>query len=75
MVEQSTFFADRCQWFTSLVSKKDNLQPLARILRKAKVAETKVIDMAQGQKTSRFVAWTFKAPNQRSAGFFRKPPG
>ncbi len=66
MVEQSMEFSDQCLWFTSLVSKKDNLQPLHRILGKAKVAEYKVVDMAQGQKTSRFIAWTYMKANQRT---------
>ncbi|OSP53622.1 23S rRNA (adenine(1618)-N(6))-methyltransferase RlmF [Pseudoruegeria sp. SK021] len=69
MVEQSMEFADQCLWFTSLVSKKDNLQPLNRILRKAKVADFKVIEMAQGQKTSRFIAWTYMNRNQRPMFF------
>ncbi len=67
MVEQSTEFAQQCLWFTSLVSKKDNLQPLHRILGKARVAEYKVVEMAQGQKTSRFIAWTYIKKNQRSS--------
>ena len=66
MVEQSMEVADQCLWFTSLVSKKDNLQPLQRILGKAGVAEVKVVEMAQGQKTSRFVAWTYARKSQRS---------
>jgi 23S rRNA (adenine1618-N6)-methyltransferase len=66
MVKQSMECADQCLWFTSLVSKKDNLQPLYRILRKAKVADFKVVDMAQGQKTSRFIAWTYIQKTQRS---------
>jgi 23S rRNA (adenine1618-N6)-methyltransferase len=66
MVEQSMEFAGQCLWFSSLVSKKDNLQPLSRILRKAKVAEFKVVEMAQGQKTSRFIAWTYIKESQRS---------
>ena len=65
MIEQSMEFADQCLWFTSLVSKKDNLQPLYRILGKARVADYKVVEMAQGQKTSRFIAWTYKKRNQR----------
>ena len=69
MVEQSIEFAEQCLWFTSLVSKKDNLQPLSRILEKAKVANFKVIEMAQGQKTSRFVAWTYVKENQRPLFF------
>jgi len=66
MVEQSTEFAEQCLWFTSLVSKKDNLQVLRRILGKAKVADFKVVEMAQGQKTSRFIAWTYIKKSQRS---------
>jgi 23S rRNA (adenine1618-N6)-methyltransferase len=66
MVEQSLDFAEQCLWFTSLVSKKDNLQPLDRILGKAGVADFKVVEMAQGQKTSRFIAWTYRAKDQRA---------
>jgi 23S rRNA (adenine1618-N6)-methyltransferase len=65
MVEQSIEFADQCLWFTSLVSKKDNLQPLHRILKKARVTDFRVVEMAQGQKTSRFIAWTFMKKKQR----------
>jgi|TARA_B110000116_G_scaffold243965_1_gene234104 23S rRNA (adenine1618-N6)-methyltransferase len=65
MIEQSIEFADQCLWFSSLVSKKDNLKPLCKLLEKAKVAERKVIDMAQGKKVSRFIAWTFIEKNQR----------
>ncbi len=67
MVEQSMEYADQCLWFTSLVSKTDNLSPLHRILGKAKVADYQVIEMAQGQKTSRFIAWTYIKRSQRSA--------
>ena len=65
MIEQSMIFADQCLWFTCLVSKKDNLKPLYRLLRRAKVVEFKVVEMAQGQKTSRFIAWTFYPERQR----------
>ncbi|GAA6191606.1 23S rRNA (adenine(1618)-N(6))-methyltransferase RlmF [Phaeobacter sp. NW0010-22] len=66
MVEQSIEFADQCLWFTSLVSKKDNLQPLSRILKRARVADYKVVEMAQGQKTSRFIAWTYTRKKHHS---------
>ena len=65
MVSESKEFSQQCLWFTSLVSKKDNLQPLQRILKKAKVADFKVVEMAQGQKTSRFIAWTYVEKSQR----------
>jgi 23S rRNA (adenine1618-N6)-methyltransferase len=35
-------------------------------LAKAKVADFKTVDMAQGQKTSRFIAWAYIKRNQRS---------
>lgn len=70
MIEQSKPFADQCLWFSSLVSKKDNLAPLQRVLKRARVADFEVVDMAQGQKTSRFVAWTFVTRHQR-ASFFK----
>jgi 23S rRNA (adenine1618-N6)-methyltransferase len=66
MIDQSMAFANQCLWFTTLVSKKDNLQPLNRILGKAKVADFKVVEMAQGQKVSRFVAWTYVKKSKRS---------
>jgi 23S rRNA (adenine1618-N6)-methyltransferase len=66
MVEQSIEFADQCLWFTSLVSKKDNLQPLHRILNNARVTDYRVVEMAQGQKTNRFIAWTYMKKKQRS---------
>jgi 23S rRNA (adenine1618-N6)-methyltransferase len=66
MIEQSAEFAVQCRWFTSLVSKKDNLRPLYKILGKAKVADFRTVEMAQGQKTSRFIAWTYMGKRQRS---------
>lgn len=66
MIEQSMNFAGQCLWFTCLVSKKDNLKPLSKLLKKAKVVEFKVVEMAQGQKTSRFIAWTYYPERQRS---------
>ncbi|MEM5543164.1 23S rRNA (adenine(1618)-N(6))-methyltransferase RlmF [Sulfitobacter sp. AS92] len=66
MVAESMDFAKQCLWFTSLVSKKDNLQPLHRILGKARVADYKVVEMAQGQKTSRFIAWTYFKKKHRT---------
>lgn len=59
MIDESTEFANQCLWFTTLVSKKENLPPLERHLRKIKVADYKIVNMAQGQKISRFIAWTF----------------
>ena len=59
MIAQSIEFGGQCLWFSSLVSKKESLKPLYAALKKAGVEESRTIDMAQGQKVSRFIAWTF----------------
>ncbi len=59
MVDQSVEFSSRCLWFTSLVSKKENLPAIYWALKQTKVKDVRTIDMSQGQKSSRFVAWTF----------------
>ncbi len=47
------------RWFTSLISKSASLPGIYRALNKAGVSESRTIEMAQGQKKSRIVAWTF----------------
>lgn len=59
MIEESTSIADQCLWFSSLVSKSASLPFVYSALKTAGVARAKTIEMAQGQKISRFVAWTF----------------
>jgi len=59
MIEESTFFSGQCLWFTSLVSKKTTLPSLYQSLKKNKAMDVKTIEMSQGQKVSRIVAWTF----------------
>lgn len=59
MINESKKFQQQVLWFTCLVSKKDNLSQLKLSLKKAKVSHVKVINMTQGQKISRFIAWTF----------------
>ena len=65
MIEQSAAFAEQCLWFSSLISKKDHLPVLRQLLKKAGAVEVTTIDMAQGQKTSRFIAWSFLDKKQR----------
>lgn len=59
MIEESIEFKTQCLWYSTLVSKKDNIPGIYRSLLKAKALDIKIIDMAQGQKRSRIVAWTF----------------
>jgi len=65
MIFESVKYAKQVLWFTTLVSKKDNLASIYRTLQKVNAAEIKTIDMAQGQKNSRIVAWTFLTETQK----------
>lgn len=59
MIEESLEFKHQVQWFTTLVSKDENLPALKSLLKKASVKSSKVVEMGQGQKKSRFLAWSF----------------
>jgi 23S rRNA (adenine1618-N6)-methyltransferase len=59
MIEQSKQYATQCIWFTTLISKAENLPGVYRALKKVNALQVKTIEMAQGQKKSRMVAWTF----------------
>jgi len=59
MIRESQRFSASCLWFSTLVSKESNLKNIYEALRKVRVAEVKTIPMAQGNKTSRIVGWTF----------------
>ena len=65
MIYESAHFETQCLWFTVLVSKKENLKPLYNHLKKVKAFDVKTIDMEQGNKTSRFIAWTFLDEGQQ----------
>ena len=70
MIYESAKYPMQCLWFTTLVSKKENLSSLYKTLSKVNAVEIKTIDMAQGQKTSRIVAWTFLSEAQQKAWKF-----
>jgi len=59
MIKESVHYQNQVYWFTCLVSKKDHLSKIKLYLKKAQAKQIKVINMAQGQKTSRFIAWRF----------------
>ena len=59
MAKESVKFSSQVNWFTSLVSDKDNIKPLIKLLEKLGTKEIKVLEMAQGQKISRVLAWKF----------------
>lgn len=65
MIYESVKYPLQCFWFTTLVSKKENLKGIYKTLNKVGAVEIKTIEMAQGQKNSRIVAWTFLSDKQQ----------
>ncbi|HZW25208.1 MAG TPA: 23S rRNA (adenine(1618)-N(6))-methyltransferase RlmF [Gallionella sp.] len=66
MAAESAMHPMNCLWYTSLVSKSASLPGVYRALKKAGALEVRTIDMAQGQKKSRIVAWTFLDGRQQA---------
>jgi 23S rRNA (adenine1618-N6)-methyltransferase len=64
MINESQKFSEQVMWFTSLVSKSDNVKPLKKLLNQVGAKQVKVISMSQGQKVSRLIAWSFLTPEQ-----------
>lgn len=60
MVKDSLNFAAQVNWFTSLVSKSENVKPIEKLLKKSGAKSIKIINMSQGNKISRIIAWSFK---------------
>ena len=60
MIKESAKYSSQVKWFTSLVSDKDNLKPLKKLLEKVEAKEIRILEMSQGQKISRVLAWRFK---------------
>ena len=59
LIAESRTRPDVCVWFTALVSRSASLPGLLSALRGAGAAH-RVIEMGQGHKRSRFLAWTFQ---------------
>ncbi|OUR90885.1 23S rRNA (adenine(1618)-N(6))-methyltransferase [Flavobacteriales bacterium 34_180_T64] len=56
---QSSLYKTQCFWFSSLVSNKKKLKSMQASLKKLGVFEMKLLDLRQGNKQSRVLAWTF----------------
>jgi 23S rRNA (adenine1618-N6)-methyltransferase len=67
MIAESAQIPTHCYWFTTLVSKSATLPSIYAALKQAQVQTHKTINMHQGQKQSRLVAWTFLNPVQQAA--------
>jgi 23S rRNA (adenine1618-N6)-methyltransferase len=59
MAAESVTCRAQVRWFSALVSSSSNLPSIQHALRRAGTVEIRTVAMAQGQKQSRFVAWSF----------------
>ncbi|WP_369854465.1 23S rRNA (adenine(1618)-N(6))-methyltransferase RlmF [Candidatus Thalassolituus haligoni] len=65
MMQESRHYASQVYWFTSLVSRQAALPALEKVLRDVGAVQQQVITMTQGQKSSRFIAWSFLNAEQQ----------
>lgn len=65
MIKESKDYAAQVLWFTTLVSKSAHIRLLQRVLKQVGAVDVQVCSMAQGQKQSRFLAWSFHSAEQR----------
>ncbi|HEY1406564.1 MAG TPA: 23S rRNA (adenine(1618)-N(6))-methyltransferase RlmF [Spirochaetota bacterium] len=59
MIRESIDYKDQVLWFTTLVSKGGTISELQNYIRKTGSSENRVIEMSQGNKISRLLAWTY----------------
>jgi 23S rRNA (adenine1618-N6)-methyltransferase len=59
MIKESSTHAQHVLWFSSLISKVGNLPDIYKQLNKLGAKQVRTVEMAQGNKQSRFVAWSF----------------
>ncbi|MFT5782662.1 MAG: 23S rRNA (adenine1618-N6)-methyltransferase [Pseudomonas sp.] len=62
MINESAGIGQQVLWFTSLISKVGNLPDIYKQLNKLGAKDVRTVEMAQGNKQSRFVAWSFLEP-------------
>lgn len=60
MIEESVLFQDNIQYFSCLVAKAEHLPAIYTVLKNHHVPLIQTIPMAQGQKKSRIIVWSFK---------------
>ena len=59
MISESKEFKTQCRWFSTLISKNENLPKIMAVLRKEKIPEIEVIHLTFGNKMSRILFWSF----------------
>jgi 23S rRNA (adenine1618-N6)-methyltransferase len=72
MIEESKSGGENCLWFTTMISKSSSLPHVYRALKYIGAIENRTIEMSQGQKKSRILAWTFMDKQQQRDWLKRK---
>jgi 23S rRNA (adenine1618-N6)-methyltransferase len=67
LIQESAQVPEQVLWFSTLISKASNLPGVYSALKQAGAREVRTVEMAQGQKQSRFVAWTYLTPEQQQS--------
>ena len=70
MIRESSKLPEAAAWFSTMVSKRENLPVIQKTLRKVKAIESQIIEIYLGQKRSRIVAWSFQ-PCQRRRTYWQ----
>lgn len=65
MIRESAQLPETAAWFSTMVSKRENMPGIHKTLKKIKVLESRTIEISLGQKRSRIVAWSFQTREQR----------
>lgn len=65
LIDDSAQFGTTVCWFSSLVAKREHLPQLQQHAQRRGAHTIRVVPMAQGQKQSRFLAWSFLDAAQR----------
>ena len=65
MIAESKSYKNQCFWFTSLISKSENLDSIYAMLKRAEVAEVRTSEMRTRNKITRIVAWTFLSESEQ----------
>jgi len=60
MIKESSRYKKNVKWFSSLVSKSKNLNPILAALKRAGASNTEIIEMTTSNKISRAVVWNFR---------------
>jgi 23S rRNA (adenine1618-N6)-methyltransferase len=66
MILQSKKFAANCFCFSTLISKESNLKSIYKALQQTNALNVETIQMEQGNKISRIVAWTFLTKEEQN---------